>query len=362
MRPINKGASNPKYTQPTNIQFGGDNINPMKRIFGTSNPTLSECLDYWLASVKKVAYPTKKTVSTTSKEKALKAIELRIDKIYKQASVPLTQHLGNFCSYCEIPLPGLVEVEHVVPKSNYPTFSTDWYNFLMSCGPCNTQKWTSPTRSTVKTWIGKADPTEAEYQTEIRTKNYVWPDIDASSYQDLPCELWFNKVSGGGWEKKNTWDAADFRNHVVSMSIPDRTVRAAIYSGTSITYVDVQVRISTSKSANSYGTQMIKLCGLNIPGNSFLTYDRRLINRTMAWFTITMAAGLLENVTTQAEFDLMWPLILSHAQSTGFYSVWVTILDTYVANWDKSIKLSTLFVKDSDQPLYFPNTNKSKVP
>ncbi|MEM9544896.1 MAG: HNH endonuclease [Bacteroidota bacterium] len=334
----------------------------MKNIFGTSNPSLSQCLAFWLASVKKVAYPTKKTVSASSKLIALKAIKKRIDEIYKQAGVPLTQRLGNFCSYCEIPLHGLVEVEHIVPKSHYPAFSTDWYNFLMSCGPCNNKKWNNPDRSTVKAWIKKANPTEKDYKKEIRKKHYIWPDINSSSYRDLPCELWFNDPSGKGWKKKGTWEAADFRNHVVSMSIPDRTVKAAIYSKSSVMNVNVEVRISTLNSTTSRGTEMINLCGLNIPGDSSSTYDRRLINRTLAWFTITMAAGLLENVTTKAEFDLMWPLVLSHAQSTGFYSVWVTILDTYVTNWNKNMKLSTLFVNDSDQPLYFPNTDKSEVP
>ncbi|MEO1030969.1 MAG: HNH endonuclease [Bacteroidota bacterium] len=361
MRPLDKGTGAASgYTPRTNIQFAGNNAPIMTRIFGTSNPLTTDCLMLLLYRVKSMAFTTVQPVSAVNIDIAVKAIAKRITDIYKEASVPLTQRLGNFCSYCEIPLPGLVEVEHVLPKSYYPLFATEWTNFLMSCGPCNTQKSNTPDRVTVAGWIGKANPTEAEYQTEIRTKHYIWPDIDPSSYRALPCELWYN--TGTIWQRIDTWHAADYKNHVTSMSIPGRSVKAKIYTQIGVLDADVQVRIAPSSSTATKATEIINLCGLNYLGDPTSTYDRRVVNRTMAWFTVTMAAGLLENVTTQAEFDLMWPLILSHAQSTGFYSVWVTIFNTYHPNTDLTRTLAQVFVNDSDKPLYFPNTNKTQVP
>jgi len=75
---------------------------------------------------------------------------------YKDARDPLIDRLGDYCSYCEIPLPSGPDVEHVVPKSLNPDKERDWENFLLGCRNCNSIK-------------GDED---------INLDDYFWPDRD----------------------------------------------------------------------------------------------------------------------------------------------------------------------------------------
>ena len=127
---------------------------------------------------------------------ACNAIQKRLPDIYTQAAVPLIAAWGNHCNYCGTPLLGLAEVEHTVPKSQYPSFSLEWNNFLLSCGPCNTQKSAKPDRATVRGWIGKPNPTPAEFYQSIRQNHYYWPDLDKGAFWNM-------------WPKLQAWDTTN---------------------------------------------------------------------------------------------------------------------------------------------------------
>jgi uncharacterized protein (TIGR02646 family) len=64
-------------------------------------------------------------------------------KPYSKAKQKLSENLGDFCSYCDRPLPLIaLEVEHVRPKSmpQYAALKHSWDNFLLSCKNCNLVK------------------------------------------------------------------------------------------------------------------------------------------------------------------------------------------------------------------------------
>lgn len=42
----------------------------------------------------------------------------------------------GYCSYCEMGVRNMVEVEHVVPR-NHGGAPLEWENFLLSCRYCN---------------------------------------------------------------------------------------------------------------------------------------------------------------------------------------------------------------------------------
>jgi hypothetical protein len=74
---------------------------------------------------------------------------------YGDARHDLACRIGYFCSYCEMGVNNMIEVEHVHPIDN-GGIPTDWNNFLLSCKYCNTVKSArNPSR------LG-----------------YLWPDID----------------------------------------------------------------------------------------------------------------------------------------------------------------------------------------
>lgn len=59
---------------------------------------------------------------------------------YHDARDPLAKNaIGWYCSYCEMPVRNMIEVEHVHPISRGGN-EFDWENFLLSCKYCNTVK------------------------------------------------------------------------------------------------------------------------------------------------------------------------------------------------------------------------------
>lgn len=75
---------------------------------------------------------------------------------YKDARDDLIEHMGDYCSYCEVALHDQVDVEHVLPKSLNPSLAREWSNFLLACGTCNSIKGNN----------------------EVDLDDYYWPDQD----------------------------------------------------------------------------------------------------------------------------------------------------------------------------------------
>ncbi len=74
---------------------------------------------------------------------------------YKQARHDLANQIGYYCSYCEMSVRNMIEVEHIHPQANGGA-SLDWDNFLLSCRYCN----------------------GAKSNNNSSRKGYLWPDID----------------------------------------------------------------------------------------------------------------------------------------------------------------------------------------
>lgn len=60
-------------------------------------------------------------------------------KHYSEALPYLEKRIGLYCSYCEMRLSHVPEVEHVVSKSKDGAW-TDWNNLLLGCKYCNSRK------------------------------------------------------------------------------------------------------------------------------------------------------------------------------------------------------------------------------
>ncbi len=60
---------------------------------------------------------------------------------YREYYKLLVSQIGNYCSYCERPLPDSeLNVEHIRPKSTNKEYELCWDNLLLSCFTCNTRK------------------------------------------------------------------------------------------------------------------------------------------------------------------------------------------------------------------------------
>jgi hypothetical protein len=58
---------------------------------------------------------------------------------YKKARNDLIDKIGGYCSYCEMHITNMIEVEHVHPTSQGGPL-LDWDNFLLACKYCNNVK------------------------------------------------------------------------------------------------------------------------------------------------------------------------------------------------------------------------------
>lgn len=370
MRPINKPANNVHYSPPANLTFASTNAEILQKIAGDLPPysynyiiSRTDALDLLLRNTKGQSFAN---ISNTEQKKIVTAVKSQVTNIYKTASAPLTQDLGDFCSYCGSPLPGLIEVEHTVPKAPYPTFSTDWSNFLLCCGPCNNSKSDTPGRSTAKPWTGQPNPTEQQYYDAIRDNHYDWPDLNATCWHDLPMQMEYVNPTDKKWYVLGAPDDTNLNNKLTGYDVVNHKVYADIYvTGTGMLN-NVQVAV-TVHSANHYGMQaraakMIELMKFNNDVSNPLTgtYDRRVMNRTRAWFYALEKVKLLETATNQPEFDLLWPQVPILGTASGFYSVWLTVLGNFLD--PSGTNYAKKFVADTNHQLSYPNTNTTNLP
>jgi hypothetical protein len=357
MRPVSKSVSNPKYSPPATFTFVGSTASPIRKVLKRSsvvNVPVTDCLQCWLRHV--IGH---KSLGGAKAEQlqAVRAIVNKVAASYKCASVPLMDELGEFCSFCETKLPGLLEVEHCVPKSQYPTFALSWNNFLLACSPCNIAKGSDPCRSCVQGWLGGQIKTEQDCYDEIRLRHYVWADIGSQSYRSLPLQMEFCDPIANTWATLPMNQAAHLDNFIVSTNTSKREVKARIHDPADPNlqnYKEGNVRVTIITAGNqSRCDEMVDLCKLNSDGSLNSTFDRRLSNRTKAWFRCLKA---MKSYQVSGSSSASWDLVLQNAVSEGFYSVWLTILHWH----DKH--LARRFVTDTNNPNSFPGTDATNLP
>lgn len=361
MRPVSKSAASTSYNVPATFKFAGPIAAAVRRVLKCSSGrsvAVSDCLEAWLYQVRG---GTGLGGTKSERAKVIDAIKAKVTALYKSASVPLTQELGPFCSFCETPLPGLLEVEHCVPKSEYPTFSLLWSNFLLACSPCNTAKSNDPPRATVQGWLGGSPQSEQDFYDEIRLRHYVWADVGGQSYRTLPLRMEIYDAGSNDWVPVPMNEAVQADNFVISHDISKREVQARIHDPNDPSlqnYREGSVRVAIlSAGPGSRCNEMLSLCNLNGNGNLASTFDRRVLNRTITWFRCLKVLKSYNNCQSiPAAAQSSWQVLLQNAATSGFYSVWLTILKQH------DPLLARRFVTDASSPYYFPGTDTATLP
>lgn len=180
-------------------------------------------------------------------------------KKYGDAEPYLEQRIGAYCSFCEMSIKHVPEVEHKEAKARGGA-ELEWDNFLLSCKYCNTRKGTK---------VGKGEK-----------DNYLWPDEDDTfhvfSYEDDVPKL------DEDYLKKNT-----------------------------------ELR---SKAKNLF--QLVKLD--NIP-TSLRDKDKRYSRRIEAHNCALKSKDGWDKVKQSSDKQVYLETIVELAESTGFFSVWMTV-------------------------------------
>jgi hypothetical protein len=96
-----------------------------------------------------------------------------IRNVYPNARRAMIDRIGQYCSYCELPIVANLAIEHVVPKTSFPLLATRWSNFLLACAACNSKKGSLP-----EYVPGPANETPDEAATRMRATFRAPSDAD----------------------------------------------------------------------------------------------------------------------------------------------------------------------------------------
>ncbi|GEM_PF-1408905 len=377
---INSGVVH--STTPTSITFAQYNAGLVKiqnRLVMRkgNNPTTSEAGDL--------------KVDLTTKSGGVFALS----SIYGTARLHLISNLGAFCSFCEMPVgDSNLAVEHMIPKDKFLIEATDYDNFLLCCPTCNSCKEEFPCTDNYSIPIGWADTaippcpagtlplstrtlnkfpsTVGSYQqlTSVLRNAYMWP-IYPGAYRNFHHEIQSNPNSlplTHTPAQKTTWlagfvpvtAAPDPANDRIT-AVQDGQVTAIVGGGTTAEIVRVRVSgVGGTIAANSVpapnpaavagypsagaapnshamvekrnsttGDGMLNLNKMDI---DWSFSDRRVVNRTKAWFAALSAFNRLniaQGVTgaASAAYQLMLQEVCSTAGAMGFFSTWVRAFD-----------------------------------
>ena len=210
----------------------------------------------------------------------------------------LVRRIGEYCSYCEVPLGASLAVEHIVSKGDAAPLEVDWRNFLLACTNCNSSKGTQVTFNNIGQYYFPAD-------TGVDT----------------------------------------FDRFVYTLQAPD----------------DV-VCVSPAEPADQRAIRTIELVQLNRQRpDDPKAADRRVANRTRTWQVAvdlrerlaTYFARRGRDANNDLATNLLKQQIVSAALTHGFWSVWMTVFGagTFFDEATRDALLCELFV----QP--FPGTN-----
>lgn len=242
---------------------------------------------------------------------------------YADARSWLIASLGEYCSFCEVPLGVSLAVEHMVAKAGVPD-ETSWGNLLLACNNCNIRKGTK---------VG----------SEGDLARYYWP----------------NAVPAGA--AGSTFDLLSYVRAVRTpqslvddglLTLPDARARLP-YVTQGFDLVWVTPRGGLSPAVTTKVKQTITLTGLNDyvpPAANEKVSDRRITARTKAWDNATATAAHLARylnpyvgpyaaaatdparaaVLAAARDDVAVRLLVEQARAlavaNGFWSTWLTVL------------------------------------
>lgn len=186
-------------------------------------------------------------------------------KEYQDAIPYLEKKIGLYCSYCEMPINHVPEVEHMISKK-YGGDKTAWENLLLGCKYCNSRK---------------AAKTTLQNMTE-----YLWPDTE------------------------NTALAFSYGNGVPSLN--EEALKEVDPTGACY-----------EKAKNTY-----ELVGLgNEPDLKRKDKDRRFLSRNASYYRALKSLENWRHVkdaSKQYQNDMKEQIMMT-ATADGFFSVWMTV-------------------------------------
>lgn len=306
--------------------------------------------------------PLVKKIKTFKKIK--NTIVEKLTEIYQQSKVDLEDNIGRYCSYCEI-ISNDLAVEHIVPKAPYPLKMIEWDNFLLGCKGCNSTKGDRPERKQAKQWV--ASNANANDMAQAILNHHYWPHIDESSFRLYKYTLMY--------KDGNDFKPIDLNRSAHLENFSDINPRSSgVIASVRIDNTTWKRNVEVVSVANPIGAvsgftldkprleSTLGLLKLDKVTNTKGKRDKRTVRRAESWFEILREVDDLDKEVLKAgadtnqqkeKFVSQWENLLKIAKKTGFYSVWVTILQehnypAFLDNPNKYKKLGQKFVADTN--------------
>ncbi len=296
---------------------------------------------------------------------------LGLSAIYGAFRRNLMSAYGQFCSYCELPVgsSGLA-VEHLLAKSVFPDIACSPGNLLLACPMCNSFKGTAPTPTGDDAYDWPVDWANSEpaipnppvtWDQYGQIKNvlynaYMWPLYQAA-YKNFNRALMYQEAAGGAFQKAaGSFDFAGVSivstaGGVIKAVLPEVapgpvsfTVQVWVTSGmadfigpdsvltSDPTFpappagVDPNSKQMVPAYTDTNGQGMLNL---NNDDASQSYTDRRMYNRTLAWFAALGALDRLNDAMEIGEpaYNLVMQEVASSATTSGFFSIWFAVFN-----------------------------------
>jgi hypothetical protein len=210
----------------------------------------------------------------------------RVYSHWGQARNDLATQIGWYCSYCEMGVSNMIEVEHIVPR-NHGGAKVDWDNFLLSCKYCNTVKSNNNTSRTGYVWVDR-DNTDLTYKYSEKdiivpvangiaaeaaatitlvglNRNPGTPNVptDADSRWIFRFQAWFiAKSSLENWNKKPSTEMA-YQIALTAKGTGFYSIWMTVFDG--VTQVQDAIRNefpNTYSSADAAGNRVVRAGGI----------------------------------------------------------------------------------------------------
>jgi hypothetical protein len=211
---------------------------------------------------------------------------------YSYARGGLVANLGQYCSFCEMPLAASLAVEHMLPKVYFPNLAASWSNFLLACTICNSVKTSSPSRRTAEDKALRLHPPSPTI-AQVQAAGYsllLWPSDAAARYANFTNHFQYvlRKVRYAGEDLYSALDlaTADTAARILNNTIFHRNgadlIEATFYdeialgglshmdAGTFLTGVTLEVDLATTPLPPGFKTSLVGAHILDNNDHSFV--------------------------------------------------------------------------------------------
>lgn len=310
----------------------------------------------------KVIYPDDADQNATANQQFTGYTEaLQTVTGYRQARSSLIADIGQYCSYCELPLTSSLAIEHTLPKYWFPQNQLSWSNFLLACPVCNSVKGSNPNQQVCTPPYTNS----ASAATQIMGM-YAWPNTYWQGYANnsqLPVTLQLSASpalpEGDPAPKRQRVTRSSPFVTPVSAASATPSVEAGLTSldlgfaiiidsqyleassgnrspsNPQMTPVTAEIRGYGSSATATAINQTIKLVGLNSKTiNNASASDLRLAYRSqtcartqsmLMHFNALVSNQMLVNAVPNLAYSLL-QMIIDSAAASGFWTVWVYAL------------------------------------